>query len=85
MTDYSDTVTSEQMSAAIARGQFASMARLAHAKMDAALDPAIDPAAARILARGAIVSAQSARIRANSAAERAECADLIREAERVIR
>lgn len=38
----------------------------------------------RVLARRAMSAAQSARARASSAAERGECADLIREAERLL-
>lgn len=52
----------------------------AHSHMDAAL---VD--GNRVYARLAMSAAQSARHRATSSVERAECADLIREAERILK
>ena len=56
----------------------------AHKRMDMALSAPIGSVVQRYNARYAMSAAQSARARANSAGERAECADLIHEAERVL-
>lgn len=55
----------------------------AHTHMDAALDPRLSDMAV-FNARHAAMYAQNAKRRSNSAWQRGECADLIREADKVI-
>ena len=57
----------------------------AHKRMDMALSAPIGSVTQRYNARYAMSAAQSARARANSSGERAECAVLIREATAVLR
>ncbi|WPH57873.1 hypothetical protein [Mycobacterium phage WXIN] len=59
---------------------YADYIKRAHAHMDAALADGN-----RVYARLAMSAAQSARQRSSSRLERAECADLIHEAEEVLR